>query len=324
MNYEPGDKIFLFGFSRGAFTVRSLAGLISKYGIPERDVVTGSRRRREAILRCILEAYRSREGSRRHKARLAEAHRLGAKLGCLPAGEVHFIGVWDTVDAVGVPFDELKTTISSFWSVTGNLLWNFRDYEVPRCVRHAYQALALDDERKTFHPVLWETPRERNDAGLDKEKEPDGLVPAKDGETSDCAQKQKVEQVWFAGAHSNVGGGYPKDSLAFVSLDWMMGKAIGCGLRFADGAREEVQRTADAHGRLYDSRRGWGAFYRPALRNPYAEDCCPKVHVSVKERIYRGTQYYAPKVIDQGKYDAVGTDPPSPYAQRVTRETNAD
>ena len=283
MHYEPGDTIFLFGFSRGAFTVRSLAGLICKHGIPKHDVVTQPRRQREAVLRCILEAYRSKPGSRRQTARLNRASRLGVNPCCFPAGEDCFIGVWDTVDAVGVPFDELKRAISWIWSVTGNLLWNFHDYKVPTTVCHAYQALALDDERKTFHPVLWEAQPGRKDSGVVEGKKPDGAEGEK--------RKQTVEQVWFAGAHANVGGGYPKDSLAHVSLDWMMGKAESCGLRFTDGAREEVQRTADAHGRLYDSRGGWGAFYRPSLRNPYAEDCCPKVHVSVKERIDRGTQY---------------------------------
>ena len=137
MNYEPGDNIFLFGFSRGAFTVRALAGLICRYGIATRDAVTGPRREREAVLRCILQAYRSKDGSRRQRARETAAMQLGAKWSCFRAGEVQFIGVWDTVDAVGMPFDELKRTLSWLWSFTDNLLWNFRDYEVPKCVRHA-------------------------------------------------------------------------------------------------------------------------------------------------------------------------------------------
>ena len=331
MNYEPCDKIFLFGFSRGAFTVRALAGLICKYGIPKRDLVTGPRKRREAVLRCILRAYRSTDGSRRQKARLAELKRLGAKPCCFRDAEVHFIGVWDTVDAVGLPFDELKRTISWLWSFTGNLLWNFRDYQLPTCVRHARQALALDDERKTYDPVLWEAPPVPKGRGAVEGEEPHGPEPGTDCESdskSDCEsdreKMQRVEQVWFSGAHANVGGGYPKDSLAFVSLDWMMGKATKCGLRFTECARKEVQRTGDAHGPVYNSRAGWGAFYRPALRDPYAEDCCPKVHVSVQERIDRGTNYYAPKVIRPEEYVVVGTDGPSPYQYEQRKSGEVD
>ena len=203
---------------------------------------------------------------------------------------IHFVGVWDTVDAVGLPFDELKRTISSIRAkFTNNLWWNFRDYEVPKCVYCAYQALALDDERETFNPILWQT-------------RGGSTITRSPGCHKSGALAKEIEQVWFAGAHANVGGGYPKDALSFVSLDWMMGKAERCGLRFTASARSEVHRVADAHGRLYDSRAGWGAFYRPALRDP---GCWPRVHVSVEERIKHGTQCYAPKVIMPGQYTAV-------------------
>ena len=185
-------------------------------------------------------------------------------------------------------------------------------------VRHAYQVLALDDERKTFHPVLWQTADGTTDAETAAGDQPEST----DDKESD-EKKQTVEQVWFAGAHSNVGGGYPKDFLSFVSLDWMMGKAQWCGLRLTIGSRAEVRQNADAHGRLYDSRAGWGAFYRPTLRDPYDVEGSPKVHVSVCERIKRGTQYYAPKVIKPDKFDVVWTDQ-GPYAKPDSGGTDGD
>ncbi len=287
MNYKPGDKIFLFGFSRGAFTVRSLAGLVCKCGLPTRDALLKAGHKREAILRHILKAYRSVGGCKARKY-LKKAKELGANRSDFQHIDIHFIGVWDTVDAVGLPFDELKQIISCLWSkIVRTRLWNFRDYRLHRRVLYAYQALALDDERKTFHPEMWETTSRR--------------VAHRGG-----ARRQTVDQVWFAGAHSNVGGGYPKDSPSFVTLDWMMGKAQRCGLRFFPGAKAEVQQNADVHGRLYDSRAGWGAFYRPALRNLYeCRGFHPRIHRSVFQRIKRGTQYYAPKAIKPGKFTVV-------------------
>ena len=205
INYEPGDNIFLFGFSRGAFTVRALAGLICRYGIATRDAVTGPRREREAVLRCILQAYRSRDGSRRQRARQTAAMQLGAKWSCFRAGEVQFIGVWDTVDAVGMPFDELKRTLSWLWSFTDNLLWEFRDYEVPRCVRHAYQALALDDERKTFHPVFWGTPSGRKGASAGEGEKPNGFEPGRGCEPSDKQKEKRKRKRKEAGAGGGAG-----------------------------------------------------------------------------------------------------------------------
>ena len=297
-HYEPCDKVFLFGFSRGAFTVRSLAGLVCKYGIAKRSAICDDGAKQHAVIDHLLRAYRIADDRNKEEKHFREIERLGVSRcndfyvhnDSCDSRLIHFIGVWDTVDAVGLPFDELKRAIS--WmraKVTHNLWWNFRDYEVPTCVHCAYQALALDDERKTFHPILWRTPT--------------GSIVNKDGGGDNPCVERDIEQVWFAGTHANVGGGYPNDSLSFVSLDWMMSKSERCGLKFTKCARAEVQRIADAHGRLYDSRAGWGAFYRPALRGP---GCCPRVHASVDERIKRGTQYYAPKVIMPGQYTTAG------------------
>ena len=332
MNYQPGDRICLFGFSRGAYTVRSLAGVINRCGLVTRKQVVDAGRRRTKVLRRVVKAYRSAkpidtpepgtEAAAAAIRKTLQIHDLCFHQAPIP---IHFIGVWDTVDAVGVPFDEIKL-IDTFWRrfpFTKRRLWGFHDRKLGPHVHYAYQALALDDERKTFHPLIWE--------------HPNNLL--RDQVAAKCVTKCKanrpteqiIEQVWFAGAHSNVGGGYPKDAMSLVSLDWMMGQAEECGLRFTNGVRSNYQRDADVHGRLYDSRTGLGAFYRYAPRNlyekpanPFGDDVkffkvlgctlkgflrrlfkgkrmealpIPAIHGSVFQRIQRGTDFYAPKVI---------------------------
>ena len=309
LNYEPGDRIYLFGFSRGAFTVRSLAGMVLDVGLLKRDALLGAGNNRDRMLRKLLRAHRSRRPTKDARlckrtardCRLFKAKKLGEFCKSdlqLPPEEkntgddgkslsIHFIGVWDTVDAVGVPFDGLKAPIECISRLMFRLrAWQFADCELSKHVKHACQALSLDDERKTFLPNIWKTERESS------------------GVANDCFCDDRIEQVWFAGAHSNVGGGYPKDALAHVTLDWMMQKAASHGLAFAQGELERVQTTADAHGKIYNSRSGLGAIYRYKQRNPYCETTCdpkttrlPRVHVSVIRRLLRRTDLYASRVL---------------------------
>ena len=97
-----------------------------------------------------------------------------------------------------------------------------------------------DDERRTFHPVLWDE--------------------------SDPSDHARVQQVWFPGVHSNVGGGYPKDGLAYVSLEWMVTKAKILGLRFIDADFTEIKQQTDPYDDLYDSRAGFSGYYRYSPR----------------------------------------------------------
>ena len=318
LNYEEGDKIFLFGFSRGGYTVRSLAGMICRCGLLERDaVVQASRRTRRRDVKRILHAYRSETPT--PDGASAEQIRKCLEIGNLRlrSVKIHFVGVWDTVDAVGVPFDELKECVDPIWRcVFKRRLWGFHDLKPHPAIRHAYQALALDDERKTFHPLVWKVPNS-------KPHDPTGPADSNESETSCVAGddrkregKQIVAQVWFAGAHSNVGGGYPKDSLSLVPLLWMMHRAHECELRFLERKWDEYREDADPHGRLHDSRNGWGIFYRYARRDPYAHGCdggsevVPAVHDSVRERIARATGYYAPKVLRPDWFTVVSSDLP--------------
>ena len=313
LNYEDGDRIFLFGFSRGAFTVRSLAGMICRCGLLERDaVIRASRRKRECDVRQVLCAYRSEESPPNGASDEQVRKTLRIDDLSLRPVDIHFVGVWDTVDAVGVPFDELKEWVDRAWRcLFGRRLWRFQDLKPNSRIRHAYQALALDDERKTFHPLIWNVPNTQT-------KDPAGSVESTERDTSFAAGddgkprvEQVVQQVWFAGVHSNVGGGYPKDSLSLVPLLWMMHRAHECGLRFLRRKWDEFREDADPHGRLYDSRNGWGIFYRYARRNPCAHkpdgapETKPAVHETVRERIDRATDYYAPKVLRPGCFTVV-------------------
>ena len=294
MTYEPDDKIFLFGFSRGAFTMRSLAGLICRCGLLTRHALIGaSRRARMRMVHRVIDAYRrevsvtaddSHPTHPTHPTPLRRTLRIDdMDLQTVP---IHFVGVWDTVDAIGVPFDELKAVDDLYRFAFKKRLWKFHDHIPHHGIHYAYQALALDDERRTFHPDVWHVPNTTEDPSV--------------------APDQVVEQVWFAGVHSNVGGGYPKDSLALVPLLWMMTKARRCGLHFLNSKWQEYREAADAHGRMYDSRTGFGMFYRYAPRKPYEDTAVvPAIHKSVLQRRERATDYYAPKVLRNGQWSVV-------------------
>lgn len=281
--YEPGDSIYLFGFSRGAYTVRCLAGLILKCGILNRHEFKSSQEMDRAILqlfRFYRHSYKSLAGAiirlfRPKEAETYWAHRKSGHIHDIDAqGEVttriHFIGVWDTVDAVGLPSDKLSDLL--------NLLvrFRFRDYKLHANVDKACHAVAIDDERRTFWPVMWNEKGEKGD---------------------------RIEQVWFAGVHTNVGGGYPKNQLALVTLDWMMEKAKDAGLQLYSSVRDQVRAAANVHGKLYDSRAGLSAYYRyhprdfaQILNDPDAgvENGVPQVHFSAVRRAARATGDYAP------------------------------
>ena len=256
--YQPGDRIYLFGFSRGAYTVRALGGLITKCGVLKPDAV-GPDQDLEPAIKAAFRAYRA--------AGRAEAESFKKTYQPHQDVEIQCIGVWDTVDAVGVPFDWLRDLLSKV------INWRFHESDLSSLVRNGFHAIAVDDERQTFDPVMW------NEASKH--------------------EGQVIEQVWFAGVHSNVGGGYPREGMALVSLDWMMSKAANCGLCFVPALREQVRQGANVHAKLYDSRSGAKAFYRYRPRDiekfSQQHGAAPaKVHRSAFERIAWQTEDYAP------------------------------
>lgn len=227
-NYHDGDELLLFGFSRGAYTVRSLAGFIGTAGLLEKE-----------NLRFVPEAYafyrlppNKRAGSRpeRRLKRLKRPPRTG-----IP---IEFIGVWDTVGALGAPTPILGRLTRRVVS--------FHDTQLGKDVKHAYQALAVDERRRPFQPDLW---------------------------TGDPAPCQTIRQVWFAGVHSNVGGSYRNTGLSDIALKWLAGRAARHGLEFTEAFKsflEDQSGTAE-QGRLEDSfsfvYKALGAFgVRPYVR----------------------------------------------------------
>ena len=301
-HYRPGDHIYIFGFSRGAFTARTLAGLIGRCGILDpRKTVPRLRLFRlryedvqlnteEGLKIGVGLAYRSYR--RIYKAPFASLYRGLRDLvlrrvpmpdefrhehGLDQSVTIKFVGVWDTVDAVGLPVDELSTMIDRVFYPH-----RFPDQNLASQVERACHAIAVDDERYTFHPVLW------NERGT--------------------ADSERITQVWFPGMHSDVGGGYPDGDLARVSLCWMISQVSfdagrGEGLRFNQDRPQEIEQRAHSLGKMHDSRRGLGVYYRYKPRhvaslcndrdNP-VEIAEPKIHHSVFKRIANNTAGYAP------------------------------
>jgi uncharacterized protein (DUF2235 family) len=270
--YKEGDRIYLFGFSRGAFTVRTLAGLINTYGIIDRRHLENDTELSRKVDK-VYEQYR-----RKYKASISPlVHRLrdkycanDKKIRTIKDTPIEFIGVWDTVDAVGAPIQWLADKMNKYI-----YCFKFTDYKLSseEKVKKACHALSIDDERLTFHPVMWDEKGEED---------------------------SRIEQVWFAGVHANVGGGYPKHGMSLVSLYWMMSKAEQAGLRFIKQDRELYRHRRNVTDKLYDSRSGVGVYYRYKPRDIGSEFCkkyhiiTPKIHNSVIERIKQRTEGYAP------------------------------
>ena len=267
--YDPGDRIFLFGFSRGAFTVRTLAGLIATCGILDVEKLSTAR----ALKAAVHETYRVyRRGYRTEVAQWflgkpdpSVTQKFKDRYSRQCNVSIAFLGVWDTVDAVGLPFH-----VSDFINLVF-YRFKFPDYILSKAVERACHALAIDDARHSFHPLLW------------RESEGDA---------------ERIEQVWFAGAHSNVGGGYPKQGMSLVALEWMVRKAESVGLRVLASDRTLYCEHANVDDKLYDPRAGLGMFYRWKPRDIAAicheNNVRPAIHLSVLERIAHGTEDYAP------------------------------
>ncbi|NUR11083.1 MAG: DUF2235 domain-containing protein [Bradyrhizobium sp.] len=287
-NWRSGDEIYIFGFSRGAFTARTLAALIASQGLvpAEIDKVAVSHAEMKRNAMAAWRAYRRNTVPLRKSlptiwiARLIRdvllyfyhlifRHRPYAEVCAAMNGrkdiDIEFLGLFDTVEAFGVPIEELRVAIDwAIWPIS------FRNHRPSRKVKHICHALALDDERTTFHPLR-----------IDQRNLPEGQV---------------VKEVWFTGVHSDIGGGYPESTLSFVPLVWMT-EQLGGQLRFQDGEIEHFRQYQSAIGPMHDSRSGAAVLYRYGPR-PISEGAenggPPIVHFAVVERMLHGCDNYAP------------------------------
>lgn len=188
-NFDQGDELFFFGFSRGAFTARSLAGLIYNCGIV--------RRGKPGAVEEAMALYRDRRDTtdptsiRARVFRKQHSHETN----------IRFVGVWDTVGALGSPLIRHKIAKILGWD------WSFHDPSLGPHIEHAAHALAIHETRGGFLPTLWIRPPE-------------------------APKTQILEQVWFSGCHSDIGGGYAESGLSDLSLEWMIEQATRCGLQF--------------------------------------------------------------------------------------------
>ena len=331
-NYRPGDRIYAFGFSRGAYTIRLLVALVCAMGLATgrgeeeldlaaHDVWRQARRafhtnnRWTDLLVAIGRAaarvgvrakrfvlrqpsnYRYQtdrkawwgrewwtnwfESDARHESRKEQV--LG-QVADLTEVEVEFVGVWDTVAAYGGPFVELTRAIDEWiWPLT------MPHYRLSTKVRTARHALAIDDKRDAFHPLLWDEAAE--------------APPAK-------GQLPRLQQVWFAGMHADVGGGYADESLSYVSLWWMIEHAKAAKVRLIPEFEQRVFAVQNVYGPLHDSRGGIGALYRyqPRYINAWVDhDPAIKWDTSfpqsaVVDHVQPATQIFRDPTADRQRY----------------------
>jgi uncharacterized protein (DUF2235 family) len=260
-NYEKDDEIYLFGFSRGAFTARSIAGLIRNSGILKRTHILSYPKALELYL------HRDQNPDDTVSRKFREEHAV------LPDTPIKFIGVFDTVGARGIPTKHITLTKHA------QSKYEFHDAELSGSVEHAYHALALDEHRSQFEPTLW--------------------TNAPKPLRHDPAKTQKIEQVWFCGAHSDIGGGYvPWDrkikSLSDVPLKWMIAKAQGAGLAFDQPVMANFPLQDDFGAELHKSHSiKWGLpFTRSVGKTP-----TEYLHHTTLDRWEQGKPEYRPKAL---------------------------
>jgi len=263
--YQAGDQIYLFGFSRGAYTVRVLAGLIHKVGLitPEQVNLAGSG----------LIAYKqfSSDEAPALRAKFKSAVEAAAAEDTLPQTAfdnaaqfaritssrwptIRFVGVWDTVASVIVPRAD-----RFYWPSLEELAFTL----VNPSVQTFRQAISIDERRCMFRLKKWDAPQT--------------YKPVRFNDVN--AAPQDILQVWFAGVHADIGGGYPEkeSGLSKYPLLWMIDEAVKCGLKVNQATVNQlawgVQRKGspysyvvpDVRGDLHTSLRGpwWLLEYLP-------------------------------------------------------------
>lgn len=255
LSYEPDDELYFFGFSRGAFTVRSLAGLIYNSGILRKDCID--------MIDRSYKLYRSRKRFTHPKEKEATLFRKTYSV--IDRVPIKFIGVWDTVGALGNP---LLINSALKWISRATLSTQFHDTKLGPVVEHAYQALAIDEKRRNFKPAVWIK--------------------------NLSAKNQVLEQKWFAGAHSNIGGSYQSTALSDIALEWMTDKAQTCGLDL-----EKIHVKPDHRQKPENSLTGFywlmGSYLRPIALKENTEEAA---HESVNKKFIEDKSYHPLNLVE--------------------------
>lgn len=237
-HYTPGDRMFLFGFSRGAYTARKLAGVIARWGLLDLRLRTED----PAIDQMIDDFFEADRGNVVYRPPASVRYFNEADETGRHPTEVYFVGVWDTVGSLGVPKGIPFLDLFD-WPRKGQ----FRDQSLSPHVRHARHAVALDEKRANFLPTLW-IPSDRHVAAIK------GETAATTGTSVEAAgaatpvftfrnrnpDEPSFEQVWFPGGHSDVGGGYAESGLSDGALQWMLDEAVALGLKIDTSVRPQV------------------------------------------------------------------------------------
>ena len=273
-NYEPEDEIYLFGFSRGAYTVRSLCGLINNVGI--------LRRPDAKLIQAAFDHYKrpggkhAPDGPASLAFRKAHSHEHMCyshedKENCPDEERIKFVGVWDTVGAMGIPIRFLGFLESKD---------EFYDAKIGPNVAIARHALAIDELRGDFEPTVW-LPRKHLD----------------------------IKQVWFAGAHSDVGGGYKRGQdgtlLSDIPLKWMMSEAIAAGLTIETHLGRSIKSSPTA--KLHRSRRKFYRLKKPFHRTIDHGKGETVIHRSVRQRWERDPKYRPKNLVEYKRDKGWGT-----------------
>lgn len=269
--YRPGDSIMLFGYSRGAYAVRSLAGFIGRIGMLRAD---------EATERRIARAFRYYEATN-----ISQSAKEFCDAYCHSDVEIEFLGVWDTVKSLGLPYPILNRLAP--------MATEFHDHSLLNNTRNAFQALALDENRTSYSPLPWKI-------------------------TDDYSGH--VEQVWFAGAHADIGGQVfrrPQSRpLSNIPLVWMMEKAEQCGLHLPSNWHHEFPQNALAP--MHGAYRGNGKLFVARGPREVGKGSNETVHPSAFERMAAQKRYTPRAVLNQQVPNAnMDMKPSSPVSANV-------
>lgn len=259
-NYSTGDEIYMFGFSRGAYTARSLAGMVGSMGLLQKK-----------DLDKLPQLYA--------QYKLAPDKRESSKYADILHGlqrqhvMIKFVGVWDTVGALGLPVQGLQH-LSRPWV-------GFHNTHLSSHIENAYHAIAIDEKRRPFKPALW----------------------------TRLAGQKDCQQMWFVGSHSDVGGGLAEHGLSDIALTWLANRARNVGLYLDPvyfSARDNIQPRADAP--IYPSLSlpyrllgliGVGPYRRPIGES---DSVAEMIHESVIERVLNDSDYRPASIFPSGKH----------------------